>query len=724
MELKYDPKIATIIEDEKSLIPEEVHESVSRLCLENPVRNLGFDYLFFHDSKVFTPAANDFNYNKSKGIPCYTTAIEGTTQYIKYWEEQKERCINGYTIGGVRITGEHYFYLNFCQIEKRVQREDGTETKRLDFPEFLSMDYYWFLTLERCENPIKYGLDPLDKKGIIMAKARRKGWSYKNAAGAAWIYTFFKKSRVVIASEIEEKAVNTFNMFKLMCNFLNEYTEFRTPKLKDTATEVRSGWLEKIDGQNIEKGYLSEVKILTLKDKPDKSAGLSCTRFIFEEGGLINYLKKAYRFAEPTLRDGKIWIGIPIIFGTGGDMEGSTRDFADMFLDSEKYGLAAFDNIYELHSSEGKSGYFVDEMWYRPGCSYVDKDGNLHISIDKNGNAKRWVAELDLDVERASTIGGSKEDYDVLITQKCKTPSEAFLKPQGNVFPVSELKKIHLKLMNNNTYKKVGVHGDLHFTSDPKNPVIFKPQGNKIPIYHYPHKQGSFTEGAISIYESPPKDTIPYGLYKIGYDPVKFDIVNGKSVFKSLAAVYVYKSFQKFEYGYDEIVAEYVGRFEDTDKINEIVMKLSMYYGNAKIMHENEIGKDVISYFKRKGKLYLLEQQPDSAIGKVIRNSKVNRPYGSPMNDKMKAACEKWALNWMWTERGVNEEGNIVYNMDLIPSIGLIEELLAYNRDGNFDRVMAFFQLMLVIEDSKEEEIKQNQFSAIAEQLLERYGRT
>lgn len=719
----YDPTIAEIIEDEKARIPEEVLERVSKLSIQNPVANLGLDYLFFKDSSVFQPEANKFRENESKGNPGFTNAIPGTTQYIKYWQEQKDRCINGYTVGGVRITGEHYFYLNFCRIEKRVKRADGTESKQLDFPDFLAMDYYWFLTLERCENPGKYGLDPSEKKGLIMTKARRKGWSYKNAAGAAWVYTFFKKSRVVIASELEDKAVNTFSMFKTMCNFLNEYTEFKHPKLKDTSTEVRSGWVEKIDGQNIEKGYLSEVRILTLKDKPDKSAGLSCTRFIFEEAGLINYLKKAYRFAEPTLKDGAIWIGIPIIFGTGGDMEGSTQDFSEMFLEPEVYGLASFDNIYEQNDVEGNCGYFVDDMWYRPGCSYVDKNGKLHVSLDKNGNPNRWVAELDLDTEREKAVGGSKEDYDVLITQKCKTPSEAFLRPQGNVFPVAELKRIEMRLLTNNRYKKIGVPGELVFNRDVNKPVVFRPQGNKIPIYHYPFKKGSDSEGAVVIYQSPPEEDFPSNLYKIGYDPVKFDIVNGKSVFKSLASIFVYKSLQRFEYGYDEIVAEYTGRYEDTDKINEIALKLSMYYGNAKIMHENEIGKDVMSYFKRKGKVHLLEHQPDSAMGKVIRNSRVVRPYGSPMNDKMKAACEKWALGWMWTERGVNESGEKIYNMDLIPSIGLIEELKAYNRDGNFDRVMAFFQLMLVIEEYKEEEITIENKNTIANQLLQRYGK-
>ena len=717
----YDPAVAIKIENVEDTVPEEVRGLVSKVSLQNPVGNLPWDYLHFTNSKVFSPAAEEFRTNERRGNACYITAPVGTTQYIRYWEEQKRRCLEGYEVGGVRITGEHYFYLNFCRIEKRIEDSTGNKRKELDFPEFLTMDFYWFLELDRNENPQKYGGDSMDKKGLILAKARRKGFSFKNAAGALYIYTFFRKSRVVIASENEDKAMNTFRMTVTMSNFLNEYTEFRHPRLKAKEGFMRSGWEEKINGQTVEKGYLSEIIIIVLKDKPDKSAGLSCSRMIFEEAGLINLLKKAYRFAEPTLRDGAYWVGIPIIFGTGGDMEGSTQDFADMCSDPGAYGLAAYTNIYEEADLSNKSGLFVDEMWYRPGESYVDSTGKLHLSIDENGNANRWVAELALDEERAAASKGSKEDYDVAITQKCKYLSEAFLRPQGNVFPVALLKQAHQRLKSKDLYKKLGTPGRLERTKDPDKPVKFVPDVTLQPINTYPFKPNKMrAEGAVVIYESPPLDDIPYGLYKIGYDPVKFDIVNGKSVFKSLASLIVYKSFQKFEHGYDEIVAEYTGRFENTDQINDIAILLSMYYGNAKIMHENEIGKDVMSYFKRKGKIHLLEAQPDAAIGKVIKKSSVLRPYGSPMNDRMKAACEKWTNNWLLTERGRNEDGEIVYNLDLIPSLGLIEELMAYNRDGNFDRVMALFQLMLVIEESKEEEVTLVKSNSIAEQLLAR----
>lgn len=70
--------------------------------------------------------------------------------------------------------------------------------KQLDFPDFLLMDYYWFLELEKNENPGRYGLPLHEKKGMIVAKARRKGWSFKNAAGLAWKYSFFKRGLTVL----------------------------------------------------------------------------------------------------------------------------------------------------------------------------------------------------------------------------------------------------------------------------------------------------------------------------------------------------------------------------------------------------------------------------------------------------------------------------------------------------------------------------------------------
>ena len=88
------------------------------------------------------------------------------------------------------------------------------------------------------------------------------------------------------------------------------------------------------------------------------------------------------------------------------------------------------------------------------------------------------------------------------------------------------------------------------------------------------------------------------------------------------------------------------------------------------------------------------------------------------MNERMKDAGEKFILRWLWSERGVREDGSKVYNMDLLPSVPLVEELIGYHREGNFDRVMAFMQLMFMIEETYESEILPENPKNVAAEFL------
>jgi hypothetical protein len=277
------------------------------------------------------------------------------------------------------------------------------------------------------------------------------------------------------------------------------------------------------------------------------------------------------------------------------------------------------------------------------------------------------------------------------------------LRSEGAVFPAIELYNVLAKLKSDDRYKKLGSPGVLF---EEEGTIRFRPDLEKklFPMNKYPHKANEPQEGCIVVYQHPPEE-IPGGLYKVGLDPVAFD----KSGSKSLNAAYVYKTYQKFEYGYDEIVAEYVGRPDNIEIYNRNLELLSEYFGGAEIMFENDRG-EVLSYFKRRGKMHLLANQPDNVISKVIQNSTVARIKGCHMNDRMKDAGEKFILRWLWTERGTNENGSKIYNMDLLPSPGLIEELISYHRDGNFDRVMGFMQLMFSVEEEFDREIKKEPY--------------
>lgn len=699
------------IENILAEIPTNVQKSVSAMALENPVRNTQWDYLKFIDSSYFSPAAELFNESlrKIKGTslsPYYTNSLPGTIQYLEFWNEEKRRCLTGYepiingVPCGVKITGEHYFYLNYTRIMKyTIDPLTGEELKRLDFPDFCSMDYYWFLELEKNENPQKYGYPSSAKKGMICAKARRKGFSYKNAAGALWKYTFFKESYIIIASYLADYAQATMNMVFTMSNFLNEFTEFRHPRLISRQDEIKSGYLEKDqNGLQIEKGYLSSIKMMTFQNSAFKSVGKSATRFIFEEAGLFENLKTAYTISEPLWKDGDRMIGIPIIFGTGGDMSSATQDFADMFYNPAQYGLADYENIYEKTDINGRCGWFVDEMWFRP--SKISIENTVYNGVDKQGNAIRWAAEWSLDLERTMKKGSDKKAYDGLITQKCKTPSEAFLVTQGNIFPTAELYARLSKLKSDNNYKYLGQAGEL---IESEGVVMWHPDLNnkKIILDSFPTKSTQDTNGSIVIYEHPIliNGDIPDDLYIIGHDPWGIDSDGGKS----LGSTYVIKS-KKYAlqgYGHDEIVAEYTARPDPggMDEYNYNLEKLARYF-NAKINFENDRG-DVKKYFQKKHLLHMLCPPPFAVIKRDIPDSNMaGRKYGYSMgNDKIKQIGEQYLYDWLLEKRGVTESGDHLTNIDYIPSKPLLEELISYRRKGNFDRVMAMIGCIIRLEE-------------------------
>ena len=66
------------------------------------------------------------NSNKNK---TYVSAPWGTPDWQDYWETQLDRCIKGYSVFAEdgtehKITGHHYFYLNFTQIQIVSENED------------------------------------------------------------------------------------------------------------------------------------------------------------------------------------------------------------------------------------------------------------------------------------------------------------------------------------------------------------------------------------------------------------------------------------------------------------------------------------------------------------------------------------------------------------------------------------------------------------------------
>ena len=135
----------------------------------------------FKNSKKYSPAATSYI---ERGF--YTDAHPGTREYFDYWDEEKNRCLYGY----LDITGYHYFYLNFCPIDRVVDEmlPDGTVQARRDrtFPAFYDGDFKYFNAINQARK---------ENKHMTVLKARRKGFSYKAAAMLARNYFHVKNSK-------------------------------------------------------------------------------------------------------------------------------------------------------------------------------------------------------------------------------------------------------------------------------------------------------------------------------------------------------------------------------------------------------------------------------------------------------------------------------------------------------------------------------------------------
>lgn len=636
----------------------------------------------------------------------------GSPAWVEYWQTQLDRCKNGYTVGGVEITGDHYFYLNFCKIEAIEQISENVAEKREKFPSFWDGDYnyYWSLKIARYGlqkkvpsiipgepdiyipdleklNSLQLSLQPdpdfLDGGyNMIVGKARRKGYSYKNGAICANTYNHIRGSLTIIGA-FEKKSLypeGTMGMASNYLEFLNKETGWA--KAREYVNKVdhkRASFQEIIDGIAIEQGYKSDIMAVTFMDNPDAARGKDARYVLLEEAGAFPNLEASYKATQPGLRAGKFATGQIIIFGTGGDMEKGTADFARMFYNPKGYKLMPFTNIWDANAENTSCGYFHPFFFNNEG--YMDTQGNslTQKAIDDENKEREVIIK---ESSGSSILQGRVQEYPM-------NPSEAFLTVSFNDFPIIELRNRLNKVIRENLHLKAGQPIELY--RDDKGKAVYAPdlRNKLVPIWDYVPKVKDLS-GAVVMYEAPIPDSPP-GLYKIGFDPYRQ--VKGES----LAAIYVYKSNLKFSYTRDTIVASFIGRPKDPDDVNRIAELLAEIY-HAEIMHENEV-THVKSYFERRKKLHLLAAQPDAVISSAITKSRVARIFGIHMVEKLKDAGEKYIKAWLLAERDVDGNGTMLSNIDTICDPGLLEELILYNRKGNFDRVMAFMMVMFQCEE-------------------------
>lgn len=683
------------------------------------------------NSDVFREEAIAF---KKNGYYC--AAPELSIEWKAYWDEQIDRCKNGYEVDGQKITGKHYFYLNFDNINRITVDENDQVTgmiKEPGFPDFWDWDYeyYWWKEVakngvinessqcysllttheknrlkgvgqkyyseaEKLElkknvlyNRLKLRLEVHEScldggKNMIVAKSRRKGFSYKMESDCSHNYHFIPSSQSLIGVSDSKYGDEPERFITAHLSFIDENTAFgKSRDFRDRSDHKRASFEETIGGKKLEKGFMSEMFILTFKDKSDRARGRSPLEQYYEEAGTWVNLIDSFKASLPGTTAGRFVTGMHIVFGTGGKIAEDSGQFAEMFYNPLSYDFMAFKNIWDEGAEDTYCGFFFSALYNLEG--FYDSQGNTDIE-----------AALEFEMSRRQKLidtGSSSIGYHRHVTEFPISPSESFGNVQSNYFPSVELNNRYNRVMSESIHLKLGIPCNLVMQGkDVKVQPILKGAN---PIHDFPLKDERNIDGCVVIYE-PPVENPPFGLYKIGYDPYRQDQSSGPS----LASILVYKGVYADDPVKNTIVAEYVGRPYFADICNGIALMLSILY-NTEVMYENEV-THVKTFFQNKKQLNRLAAQPDSVISKNVLRSKVSRVYGTHMNDKMKDAGEKYIRDWLLEVNDFDDDGNPIYVYETINSPGLLQELIKYNRKLNTDRVMALMQVMFQIQEDLE----------------------
>lgn len=634
-----------------------------------------------HDTDKFRQAAIFFQQHG-----CYTLAPRGTTDYNKYWEQETDRCLNGYTApDGEGITGYNYFYLNYSPImllkeEEYTDREGNLRKRRqriLEFPSFWDYDYYYFCAIEQAE---------LEGKHMAVLKCRQRGYSFKGGSMLVRNYMLIPGSKnFAIASE-QKFLIGDGLLTKAwqIMDFLDKHTAWAKQRLVSTRMERTSGYkITDEFGKQTEQGYLSSITGITLKNDPERVRGTRAKLVLWEEGGKFPSLLDAWRIEQPSVEtdDGKAF-GLMIAFGTGGTEGASFEGLKELFYKPKSYNVLSFPNIWDEGRENTECAFFVPAY---SNLESFDDDGN-QVYMDRDGNSYKEKAIQNLIDQRNKVKdgGASQQSIDRFISERPIRPAEAVLELGKNIFPRKLLMDQLTRIRTNKKLQSMKHIVDLEWDGNGQVKATEKPSGD---ITNYPLKKGDKPHGSVVIWEYPVKDP-PHGLYIGGCDPYDHD----DSFTNSLGSTFIFKRVRAGEAWTDVIVAEYSGRPDTAEEYYENVRKLLTFY-NARLLFENE-RKGIYPYFTNKHCDYLLADQPDKIISEVFKDSKVQRRKGCHMTKQIRAYGEGLILEWLLDEF---EEGHP--NVERVYSEPLIEELIENDGVRNVDRVIALCMVMIYREE-------------------------
>ena len=637
------------------------------------------------DTDYFRPTA--LHYKKYGVLTNLRPNPNPNSEYGKMIREEVRRIWEGYTreSDGAYVTGDMYWYLNYCPIiQSKIRKGTKIADRIVDFPEFWEGIWFRFLYIEQARLSAQHSAE-IAKRGAsksysvasILSKLFVVGDNEETQRNVRGLVTAYQKEYLT--------KDGTLNKFVEMIDFQALNTEFPSNRLKNSLQDMqwKMGYIDLDTGA--QRGTLNEVIGLSAKDDPDKVRGKRSSKIVVEEFGNFPKVVDTYRVMLPSVQEGDIVFGQMILIGTGGSEGADFAGAQEIIYNPKGFNIMALKNVYDK-GTQGKQEciFFFGAYLNRKGC--YNEDGISDVT----------KAVLEICYNRY-IVKYNTTDSMALTRTKAENPltlQEAIMRRDGSIFPVAALlDRINEIDSNPSEYDDVYT-GDL--VMNQSGSIDFIPSF-KTPIRNFPHKDNK-QEGAIEIFKMPEKDSsgkVFSGRYIAGCDPYDDDVADTMSL----------GSFFVFDLWTDKIVAEYTGRPTFADDFYEKCRLLCLFY-NARLNYESN-KKGLFAYFSKMNCLYLLTdvleylKDKDMVKGQLFGNKSKGTTATQAINSYGRTLIRNWLIlpKTVVINDGEKDIESTTYNLNFIRSRALLQELSQWNVDGNFDRVSALGMLMLLRED-------------------------
>lgn len=640
---------------------------------------------------------------------CYCLEPDDSPNAIKFWQREMDRRVKGVQaycklyikdipaylaaksdaerkalLHKVRITGDHYNYLNYGRIERAPNEK---ERKQLDkegrfkvntvegFPRFWDGDYWNFKIDELIAN---------NSCNLCKAKARRKGFSYKRGSQAANTINANKNVTVTLAADqmdyLTEKGATSY-MVKVNLDWYEDKTYWRRGYLSENFDKgIELGYKKSKEGQKAF-GFRSKLLSVAIGKNESAAVGKKAIETDFEEAGKCPNLQKALDVMMSNSESGAMRIGTIRVYGTGGTKGANWEAFSNCFYNPGKNDMLPMENIWDANSRHQVCGFFFPQIWdYEP---FIEDGNSLLFASWKDDYDKKRGAEKEKDAG----------EYNIYVGQRANSPNEAFTNTQENIFHSPELTN-HInaiKYDKSNHFYEDGWYilddGRVRFVTKQEciERAIFGSNRFHEYITDVPHNSKTDVHGCIREFYSPiPNDG---SLYFISYDPYRVDKNKEEvSTKNSLASFQVWmRTNSKTPYMGKRLVASYCGRLDTMEAVDKLVLYACLRW-NCKVLYEAGTG-ELVTNFKKWGYRDKLLKDPSSYINRSVDGPRITG-YGIVIGDgDIKLEGMRMVRDFLYEIVGKTSDDTPIYRFNQIYDISFLLELDRFIFGRNADRL-------------------------------------